>query len=65
MCPRTPSAKRLSSTKEFFAPLVISLPTPMARPEMPFSVLKVIVAAQFFSSCYFKVELLQFVILIY
>src|SRR4029434_6631904 len=32
---------------------------PMAMAERPFSVLKVIVAAQFFLSCYFKVELLH------
>ena len=31
----------------------------MAMAERPFSILKVIVAAQFFSSCYFQVELLH------
>ena len=31
----------------------------MAMAERPFSILKVIVAAQFFSSCYFKVQLLH------
>ena len=37
--------------------------TKVAMAERPFSILKVIVAAQFFSSCYFKVELLHSVTL--
>src|SRR4029434_964503 len=37
----------------------------MAMAERPFSVLKVIVAAQFFLSCYFKVELVHSVTLTY
>src|SRR4029434_7139646 len=38
---------------------------PMAMAERPFSILKVILVAQFFSSCYFKVELLHSVALIH
>src|SRR4029434_2472178 len=49
--------------KKSYRPQSFPYRPPMAMAERPFSILKVIVAAQFFSSCYFKVELLHSVTL--
>src|SRR4029434_9001467 len=55
--------KRTEGRQKSYRPRYVPLRPPMAMAERPFSILKVIVAAQFLSSCYFKVELLHSVAL--
>src|SRR4029434_6323156 len=55
--------QRTGRLQKSYIPQYFPYRPPMAMAERPFSILKVIVAAPFFSSCYFKVELLHSVTL--
>src|SRR4029434_549681 len=48
--------QRTGRLQNSYIPQYFPYRPPMAMAERPFSILKVIVAAQFFSSCYFKVK---------
>src|SRR4029434_7499981 len=55
--------QRTGRLQKSYIPQYLPYRPPMAMAERPFSILKVIVAAQFFSSCYFKVKKLHIVTL--
>ena len=59
---RSTSAPDRAAPESYIAELFPHRP-PMAMAEAQIAILKVIVAAQFFSSCYFKVQLLHTVTL--
>src|SRR4029434_5913495 len=55
--------QRTGQLQKSYRPQSFPYRPPMAMAERPFSILKVILAAHFFLSCYFKVELLHSVTL--